>query len=175
MSRCDISSAATICMAVGNTSFDDWLSDGSALWRRARAAEHLVGAIGDHLVDVHIGLGARAGVVGRERKMLVVLAVKDFLRHLHDGLCATRVEKPERTIGLSGGALRQRQRQDHRARHQLFADRKIMLRALGLRPPIGVLRHRDQAERIGFGASLHKSKCFPGCGGVKRYAADPGP
>ena len=78
----------------------------------ARAAEDFVGAVGDHLVDVHVGLRARAGLIDRKRKMLVALAVEDFLRRLHDGLGAARVEEAERAIGLGGGAFGQRQRRD---------------------------------------------------------------
>ena len=53
--------------------------------------------------------------------MFVELAVEDFLRRLHDGLGAARVEKAERAIGLGGGAFGQRQRRDQGARHTLFA------------------------------------------------------
>ena len=135
----------------------------------ARAAEDLVGAIGDHLVDVHVGLRARAGLIDRERKMVVELAVEDFLCRLRDRLGAPCVEEAERAIGFGGGALHQRQRRDQRARHALFADREIMPRALGLCAPIGLRRHFDRTEGIGFGAGFHPGIrtnpiVFRGCG-----------
>ena len=87
--------------------------------------------------------------------MFVELAVEDFLRRLHDGLGAARVEQAKCAVGLGRGALGKRQRRDQGARHHLFADRKIMPRALGLRPPIGLRRHFDRTEGIGFGAGFH--------------------
>jgi hypothetical protein len=50
------------------------------------AAEHLDGAVGDHLVGVHVGLGAGAGLPDDEREVIVELAVDDFLRGGDDGL-----------------------------------------------------------------------------------------
>ena len=87
--------------------------------------------------------------------MVVELAVEDFLLCLDDGLGAARFEKAERAVGFGGGALHQRQCRDQRARHALFADREIMPRALGLRAPIGLRRHFDWTEGIGFGAGFH--------------------
>ena len=121
----------------------------------ALAAEHFVGAVGDHLVDVHVGLGAGAGLPHRQREMIVELAVDDLLRRLHDGLCAARIERSERQIGFRRGALDDGERADDRARHALLADAEIIARALGLRAPVAVRRHFDRAERIGFGAGLH--------------------
>ena len=40
--------------------------------------QQLVGAAGDHLVDVHVGLGARTGLPDHERKLTVELAGRDF-------------------------------------------------------------------------------------------------
>ena len=70
-----------------------------------RAAENLVGAIGDHLIDVHVGLGARAGLINRQRKMIIELAVEDFLRRLDNRLGAPGIEEAERAIGFRRGAL----------------------------------------------------------------------
>ena len=62
-------------------------------FRAERAAEQLVGAVGDHLVDVHVGLGAGAGLPHDQRELIVELAVDDLLRGLDDGLGAARVER----------------------------------------------------------------------------------
>ena len=127
------------------------------------AAELLVGAVGDHLVDVHVGLGAGAGLPDDKRKMPVELAVDDLVRRLHDRLGAPRVERAEREIGLGGGALDDGERGDQRARHALLADAEILARALGLRAPIAVGRHLDRPEAVGFGAGFHfGSITFPG-------------
>ena len=56
------------------------------------AAEPLVGAVGDHLVHVHVGLSAGSGLPHHQRELIVELAVDDFLRSLDDRLGAPRVE-----------------------------------------------------------------------------------
>ena len=126
--------------------------------RRFRAeflAELLVGAVGDHLVDVHVGLGAGAGLPDKKREMIVELAVDDLLRGLHDRLAAPAVERSKLEIGFRRRALDDGERSDKRARHALLADAEIAARALGLRPPIAVGRHFDGPKRVGFGAGFH--------------------
>ena len=58
-----------------------------------RAAGNLDGAIGDHLVDVHVGLRAAAGLPDAQREMIVELAGDHFVGGLHDEpwLCRRRV------------------------------------------------------------------------------------
>ncbi len=84
-------------------------------FRAELAAEHLVGAVGDHLVDVHVGLGAGAGLPDHQREMIVELAVDHLLRGLDDGARAPRVEQLERMIDLGRGALDDAERADQRA------------------------------------------------------------
>ncbi len=52
----------------------------------ARAGQHLVGAPGNDLVDVHVGLGAAAGLPDNERELLVELAGGDLGRSGLDGV-----------------------------------------------------------------------------------------
>src|SRR3546814_10397853 len=58
----------------------------------ALAAEDLVGAVGDHLVDIHVGLRARAGLPHDERKMLVPLARSHFAGGLDDRLAKSGIK-----------------------------------------------------------------------------------
>ena len=60
-----------------------------------RAARDLNGAVGDDLVDVHVGLRAAAGLPDAQRELVVELAGDDLVRGLHDEL------------GLVGGKLAQ--------------------------------------------------------------------
>jgi hypothetical protein len=69
------------------------------------AAEHLDGAVGDHLVGVHVGLGARAGLPDDEREMIVELAVDHLLRGLDDGLADLRVEPPSAMLASAAARL----------------------------------------------------------------------
>ena len=122
------------------------------LLRAQDAAEHLDRAVGDHLVGVHVGLGARAGLPDDQREMIVELAFGHFLRGLDDGLADLRVELAEVHVHLGRGALDQAERPDDRRRLLLPADREILERPLGLRPPVAVGGDLDRAERIGLGA-----------------------
>ena len=121
-------------------------------FRAELAAEHLVGAVGDHLVDVHVGLGAGAGLPDHQREMVVELAVDHLLRRLDDGAGARASSRPSAMVDLGGGALDDAERADERQRHALGADAEILERALGLRAPIAVGRHLDRAEGVGLGA-----------------------
>jgi hypothetical protein len=49
------------------------------------AAEQLDGAVGDHLVGVHVGGGAGAGLENVQHKFPVPLSLGDLLRGLDDG------------------------------------------------------------------------------------------
>ena len=63
------------------------------LLRSQHAARQFNGAVGDHLVDVHVGLGAAAGLPDAQRELLVQFAGDDFIGGLGNEL------------GLFGGKL----------------------------------------------------------------------
>jgi hypothetical protein len=118
------------------------------------SAHQLDGAVGDHLVGVHVGLRAGAGLPDDEREIVVEPAVDDFLGGLDDPARALRVEDAERKVRLGGGALDEAECVDERQRHLLGADTEILDRALRLRAPIAVCGHVDRAERVGLGAGV---------------------
>jgi hypothetical protein len=88
-------------------------------------AEQLVRARGNHLVDVHVGLGTRSGLPHGKRKVVVELAVDDLLRRAHDRLAAPGIERAERVVHLGGRALDDAERMDERDRHAFVADTEI--------------------------------------------------
>ena len=124
------------------------------LLRAHLAAQHLDGAVRDHLVGVHVRLGARAGLPDDQREMVVELAVDHLLRRLDDGLAELRVEPAERHVGLGRGALDDAERAHDRQRLLLPADLEIAEGALRLRAPVAVGGDLDGAEGVGFGAGL---------------------
>ncbi len=74
-----VRSAAAMCIAVGKVSLDDWPRLTSSLgWigflRAELAAGDLDRPVGDHLVGVHVGLGAAAGLPDDQREVVVELA-----------------------------------------------------------------------------------------------------
>ena len=123
------------------------------------AAERDIGGVGDHLVDVHVGLGAGAGLPDQQREMLVELAVGDVLRHRDDRLGAPGVERAEIAVDLGGRALDQAERAHDFDRHAFAADAEIMQRALGLRAPELVGGDIERPEGVAFDAGLLAGSC----------------
>ncbi len=133
-------------------------------WRFStpHAGQQFIRASGDDLIDVHIGLRARARLPDDERELIVELARDDFRRGRFDrggdlGFETVRAVHPR------GGLLHERERIDDAHRHAfLRAEGKILDRALGLGAPIGGGRNFDGAERIAFGAGFHGwgFRCF---------------
>ncbi|CUS45548.1 URF 4 [hydrothermal vent metagenome] len=120
----------------------------------ALARQHLVGAAGDHLVDVHVALGAGTGLPDDQRELLVELAARHLRRGGFDRVGDLRVE-PVRPVHPCRRLLHQRKRMDDADRHALGrAEREILDGALRLRAPIGVGRDVDSADRIGFSAGF---------------------
>src|SRR5690606_5609244 len=50
----------------------------------ARAAGQFVGTTGNHLVDVHVALGAAASLPDHQRELFIVLTVEDLVGSLFD-------------------------------------------------------------------------------------------
>ena len=124
------------------------------LLRAHHAAQHLDRAVGNHLVGVHVGLGAGAGLPDDERKVVVERAVDDFLRGLDDGRAERRVEPAEIHVGFRRRPLDDAERADHRQRLLFPADLEVAERALRLRAPVAVGGDIDGAERVGLGPGL---------------------
>ena len=122
------------------------------LLRALLAAQHLDGAVRDHLVGVHVGLRAGARLPDHQRKFAVVLAVDHLLRRHDDGFGELRIEIAQRVIGLGRALLDDAERADQGKRHALAADLEVAEAALGLRAPILAGGDFDGAERVGFDA-----------------------
>ena len=58
-----------------------------------RAAEQLIGSIGDHLVGIHVEADAGSGLKHVNENCFVPLAIDDFLRSFRDGLGTTRFDE----------------------------------------------------------------------------------
>ena len=115
------------------------------------SAEQLVGQAGDHLVGVHVRLGARPRLPDHEGKFLVVLTGHHLGGGGGDGLGHLRVEGAEILVHQGGGLLHHPEGMDQGGRHLLGADLEILDRALGLRAPVAMGRNLDGAERVGLG------------------------
>ena len=69
------------------------------------AAGFFDGAVADHLVDVHVGLGAGAGLPDDEREVIVELAGDDFIAGGDDQLFFLGGQEAELRVDDRGGLL----------------------------------------------------------------------
>ena len=122
--------------------------------RADHAAEHLDGAVGDHFIGVHIGLGARAGLPDRQGEMVIPLALGDLECRGGDRVRLAGGHVAEALIGECCRSLDDTQRPDERHRHGLDADRKVDQGAGGLRAKEFFGRDFKRSKAVGFGAHL---------------------
>jgi hypothetical protein len=88
---------------------------------------------GDHLIGVHVGTGARAGLEYVDGELRIMVARRHVIGSRRDRLSKRRVEHPQFGIDPGAGALDQSQRADLRAFKAAPRNRKIFHRALCLR------------------------------------------
>jgi len=113
-------------------------------------AEHLIGAIGNHFVHVHIVRRAGAGLERIEFKMAREFIVHHFLRGLRDGVREVGVEQTQIAVHFGGGAFDERHAPDKGALLFQMANRKIVQGALRLSAPQSVGGDLEFAHRIFF-------------------------
>ena len=113
-----------------------------------RRAGKLAAAVGDHLVHVHVELGATARHPDMQGKHVVMLAGENFVAGLNDQFVALVVEPLAVVIGDGGGFLQGRVGRDHLAGNQILSDAEMLERALGLRAPELVGGNFDDAEAV---------------------------
>jgi len=89
-------------------------------------AQLFIRAIGDHFVDVHVGLGARTRLPDDQWKLIVEFSVDHLFRSFHDGFRDLRLDQTLGGVHLRGGLLHARERMQDLNRHALPADRKIL-------------------------------------------------
>ena len=116
------------------------------------AAERLVGEVRDHLVGVHVGLRAGAGLRNHQRELVVVAALHHRGGCVRDGIGEPRFEHAQVLIHQRRCLLHETERVDERDRHAFHTDAKVLGGALGLRAPVAGGRDLDRSEGIAFGA-----------------------
>ncbi len=115
-----------------------------------RLAEQLQGAVGQHLVDVHVGAGAGAALqavdddLGRER------AFGQLAAGVLDGVRLGVVAGPrsERAVGARAGELDHAEGARELRVYRLARQREVLERALGVRAVQALRRHGDLAEQV---------------------------
>src|SRR5665213_1821684 len=146
------------------------------------AAQQFVGAVGDHLIQIHVGLGAGSGLPHHQRKLIVELAVDHLARGADDGAGPALVEQTQFAVGFGGGELDDAERANDRHRHPVMADAEILPRTFGLRAPVPVGGNLDRTETVGLGAGGWGSRCrgraghpsYPLCKAARSHPAHAG-
>ncbi len=113
-----------------------------------RAAERGGCEVGEHLVHVHVGGRAAAGLVDVDRELVAVLARDDAVGRRDDGVGDRRVDDAQLPIDDRGGALHARERDDLGGLETLARDREVLDSALRLRGVKGALRDTHLTHRV---------------------------
>ncbi len=129
------------------------------MFRAARRAEQFIGAIGDDLIEVHVGLRAGPCLPNEQGKLGVEAAAFDFARRRGDRVAERFGQEAELAIDFCGDSLDEGQGADDRDRHCLRANREMNAGALRLRAPIAIGRDVDRAETVRFDSRF--SYLFP--------------
>ena len=85
----------------------------------------LNGAVGDDLVDIHIGLRAAAGLPNAQWELVVELAGDDFVGGAHDQPGLFRRQLAEVFVHEGGGLLQDAEGADQLRRHGVAANGEV--------------------------------------------------
>ena len=111
-------------------------------------AQKLVGAVGDHLVGVHVGRGAGPGLEHVYDKLIVPDVIGDLLCRLTDRFGQLAIQQSKIGVYFSRGTLDRAEGGDERRVSAVAADGEILHRARCLHPVIGIRGHLFLAQRI---------------------------
>ena len=112
--------------------------------------------VGDHLVGVHVGGGARTALNHVHGEEFVEFALHDFTAGLRNGVEKLVRKQPHVVIGDGGAQFHDRQPPDKEgilAQPEL-ADREILQPAHGLHAVQYVFRHLNTPKQVALGACL---------------------
>nr|GEU28044.1 chaperone protein DnaJ A6, chloroplastic [Tanacetum cinerariifolium] len=123
----------------------------------AHAAHQLGAAVGQHLVHVHVGLGAGTGLPHGQRKFRQVLVGQYFVGGLGNGYRLGAVEQAQVEVDAGGGALDAGQGVNQLGRHALAGNVEMLEGALRLRAPQLFGGYVDGTKTVFFAAGTHKS------------------
>jgi len=110
------------------------------------------GAIRDDLVGVHVALSAGAGLPDAKREVGVEFSRDDFIRRVRDEIAFFSAELAEVRVCKGGSFFQNAESLDHLGRQDVLADVEMNERTGRLCAPVGFVRNRDLAHRVGFKA-----------------------
>src|SRR6516164_4731715 len=113
-----------------------------------RRAGELATSIGDHLVNVHVELGAAAGHPDMQGKHVAVLTCQDLVACLNDQLVTFIIEPFAIVVRDGSGLLQGGIGSDHLARDQVSPDAEMLERTLSLCTPQLVVGNFNDTEAV---------------------------
>ena len=121
-----------------------------------RLAEDLQGAVGQHLVDVHVGAGAGAALQAVDDDLRGEPAVGQLAAGALDGVGLGLVAGPraERAVGARAGELHRAEGTGQLAVHRLAGEREVLEGALGMRAVQARGRHGHLAQQVALDAHV---------------------
>ena len=121
----------------------------------------LDGPVRDHLVGVHVGLGAAPGLPDAQREVVIELTFGYLGRRLLDEDGQLVTELAQVAVHLGRGTLEDAEGPDDRLGHGLGADVEVMQRALCLCPPIPVRRDLYLSHAVALHPGRHAGSLRP--------------
>src|SRR6516225_11289455 len=112
------------------------------------SAGELATSIGDHLVYVHVELGAAAGHPDMQGKHVAMLPGQNLVAGLNDQLVTLIIEPFAIVVRDGGGLLQGGIGRDHLARDQVSPDAEMLERTLSLRTPQLVVGDFNDTEAV---------------------------
>ena len=125
--------------------------------------------VGDDLIDVHVGLRARARLPDHEREAMVQLPSDDLSAHSDNQVPLGVGQNAGFTIGVGRRHLQVAEGVDHLDGHAAHgADGEVVAAALRLGAPVLVGGYGHFAERVLFDPGVHGGGCSRLTGGLLR-------
>ncbi|CAI8270019.1 MAG: Uncharacterised protein [Flavobacteriia bacterium] len=117
--------------------------------------EH-VAAVGDHLVDVHVRLGTRAGLPDHQWKFVIEFPLKDLITDTADPFALLGVKHSEFSICACSGFFQKGKCMNDLDRHtRLLTDLEIVPAAFGLGTPITICWDLNGPHGVPLGTVFH--------------------
>jgi len=132
-------------------------------------AGHLDGAVGDHLVAVHVRLRSRTGLPDAQREVRIEFSRDHLVTGAADQFTQFRIEFIQLDIRLGCRLLEHTEGADDRTRHQVVADVEVEQRAGCLCPPITVGGNLELTHRVPLQAHVARTCSGDSLGDVLGY------
>src|SRR6266567_3004190 len=116
--------------------------------RAAGATQQLAGAVGYHLVRIHIGRGSGTRLKNIQDKVAIKLTVDYFLRSLHNSLGDLWINGAKAFIHLRRSLFDLSKRSNKLSREAQIANWKIEYGTVGTCAPIRVCRNLHLTHRV---------------------------